>query len=41
LTANPAPARIELNPHVGANPTTASQARKAVVDFLQALFKLG
>ena len=32
---------IELNPHVGGNPTTAAESRKAVVDFLQALFKLG
>ncbi|SHL77943.1 Dienelactone hydrolase [Bradyrhizobium lablabi] len=32
---------VELNPHVGGNPTTAEQARKAVVEFLQALFKLG
>jgi dienelactone hydrolase len=32
---------IELNPHVGGNPVTAEQARKAVSDFLQALFKLG
>jgi dienelactone hydrolase len=32
---------IELNPHVGGNPATAEQARKAVTDFLQALFKLG
>jgi len=32
---------IELNPHVGGNPTTAEQARKAVVEFLQGLFKLG
>lgn len=32
---------VELNPHVGGNPATASEARKAVVDFLQALFKLG
>ncbi len=32
---------IELNPHVGGNPTTANEARKAVVDFLQALLKLG
>jgi dienelactone hydrolase len=32
---------MELNPHVGGNPTTAEQARKAVVDFLQALLKLG
>jgi dienelactone hydrolase len=31
---------IELNPHVGGNPATAEQARKAVVDFLQTLFKL-
>jgi dienelactone hydrolase len=32
---------IELNPHVGGNPVTAMEARKAVSDFLQALFKLG
>ena len=32
---------IELNPHVGGNPATAEAARKAVTDFLQALFKLG
>jgi dienelactone hydrolase len=32
---------IELSPHVGGNPTTAMEARKAVSDFLQALFKLG
>jgi dienelactone hydrolase len=32
---------IELNPHVGGNPATAEQARKAVSDFLQALFRLG
>lgn len=31
---------VELNPHVGGNPTTAQEARKAVCDFLQALFKL-
>src|SRR3984885_12336001 len=31
---------IELSPHVGGNPATAEQARKAVVDFLQTLFKL-
>ena len=31
---------IELNPHVGGNPVTAAEARKAVSDFLQALFKL-
>ena len=32
---------IELNPHVGGNPATAMEARKALSDFLQALFKLG
>ena len=32
---------IELNPHVGGNPATAEEARKAVSDFLQALFRLG
>ena len=32
---------IELNPHVGGNPATAEAARKAVSDFLQALFSLG
>jgi dienelactone hydrolase len=32
---------IELNPHVGGNPATAEQARKAVDDFLLTLFKLG
>jgi dienelactone hydrolase len=32
---------IELNPHVGGNPATAEEARKAVTDFLQALFKMG
>ena len=32
---------IELNPHVGGNPATAMEARKAVSDFLKALFKLG
>ena len=31
---------VELNPHVGGNPLTAEAARKAVSDFLQALFKL-
>src|SRR6478735_1306578 len=31
---------IALNPHVGGNPATAQEARKAVSDFLQALFKL-
>jgi dienelactone hydrolase len=32
---------VETNPHVGGNPATAQEARKAVSDFLQALFKLG
>lgn len=32
---------IELNPHVGGNLTTAAESRKAVMEFLQALFKLG
>ena len=32
---------IELNPHVGGNPATAEAARKAVSEFLVALFKLG
>jgi dienelactone hydrolase len=32
---------IELNPHVGGNPATAEEARKAVSDFLLELFKLG
>jgi hypothetical protein len=32
---------VELDPHVGGNPTTAAEARKAVEGFLQALFKLG
>jgi dienelactone hydrolase len=32
---------IELDPHVGGNPATAEEARKAVVEFLQGLFKLG
>ena len=32
---------IELNPHVGGNPATAEQARKAVSDFLRVLFRLG
>jgi len=32
---------VELNPHVGGNPAAAEAARKAVSDFLQALFKLG
>jgi hypothetical protein len=32
---------VELNPHVGGNPATAEEARQAVVEFLQALFKLG
>jgi hypothetical protein len=32
---------VELNPHVGGNPKSAAEARKAVEEFLQALFKLG
>jgi dienelactone hydrolase len=32
---------VETNPHVGGNPATAEQARKAVSDFLQALFRRG
>jgi len=32
---------VELSPHVGGNPDTAEQARKAVAEFLRALFKLG
>jgi hypothetical protein len=32
---------VELSPHVGGNPATAEEARKAVVDFLQGLLKLG
>ena len=32
---------VERDPHVGGNPETAEQARKAVSDFLAALFKLG
>src|SRR6476469_3168596 len=32
---------IALNPHVGGNPATAEKARKAVVDFLDGLLKLG
>ncbi|MGY3489711.1 dienelactone hydrolase [Bradyrhizobium sp. USDA 4011] len=32
---------VELGPHVGGNPATALEARKAVSDFLQTLFKLG
>ena len=31
---------VELSPHVGGNPTTALEARKAGSDFLQTLFKL-
>jgi len=34
-------ASIELNPHVGGNPATAEEARKAVNEFLQGLFGLG
>jgi dienelactone hydrolase len=32
---------VELNPHVGGNPETAEQARKAVSEFLTVLFRLG
>jgi hypothetical protein len=32
---------MELGPHVGGNPATAQEARKAVSEFLQALLKLG
>jgi dienelactone hydrolase len=32
---------VERDPHVGGNPETAEQARKAVSHFLAALFKLG
>ena len=32
---------VETNPHVGGNPATAQEARKAVSEFLQALLKLG
>ncbi len=32
---------VEFNPHVGGNPATAEAARRAVSDFLRALFKLG
>jgi dienelactone hydrolase len=32
---------VEQSPHVGGNPTTAEEARKAVEEFLQGLFKLG
>ncbi|BAR63188.1 hypothetical protein NK6_10056 [Bradyrhizobium diazoefficiens] len=32
---------VELNPHVGGNPATAVESRKAVEEFLQALFRLG
>ena len=32
---------VETDPHVGGNPKTAEEARKAVVDFLQGLLKLG
>jgi dienelactone hydrolase len=31
---------VELNPHVGGNPDTAKEARSAVAEFLEALFKL-
>ncbi|WP_442895386.1 hypothetical protein [Bradyrhizobium sp. AZCC 1678] len=36
-----ADACIALNPHVGGNPATAQEARKAVSESLQALLKLG
>jgi dienelactone hydrolase len=32
---------VETGPHVGGNPETADDARKAVVEFLQGLLKLG
>ena len=32
---------VELNPHVGGNPETAEQARKAVSQFLAVVFRLG
>jgi hypothetical protein len=32
---------VELGPHVGGNPDTADDARKAVVEFLQGVLKLG
>ena len=32
---------VELNPHVGGNPATAEEARKAVSEFLSVLFRLG
>lgn len=32
---------VERNPHVGGNPATAEEARKAVTEFLQGLLKLG
>jgi dienelactone hydrolase len=32
---------VELSPHVGGNPATAQEARKAVVEFLRELLKLG
>jgi dienelactone hydrolase len=32
---------VELGPHVGGNPDTAEDARKAVVEFLQGVLKLG
>lgn len=32
---------VELNPHVGGNPATADEARKAVSEFLSVLFRLG
>jgi len=32
---------VELGPHVGGNPDTAEDARKAVVEFPQGVLKLG
>ena len=32
---------IELSPHVGGDPATAIEARKAVSDFLKALLAMG
>jgi dienelactone hydrolase len=32
---------VEFSPHVGGNPDTAQEARKAVTEFLQVLLKLG
>jgi len=32
---------VETSPHVGGNPDAAEDARKAVVEFLQGVLKLG